>query len=249
MTVGLRAYGKNANEGGFTLIELLVSLTVMSVILALLGAGLQVLSKNWTANTERIELIEMVSRTFDILSRDAAGFQRVVVAPNSAAPHYLFTGTLDSLTLVTLEPPYPSEPGPFLVSYRIESSGGRASLVRSRTPYRSGLTNVRGAGTDKVALVDGLFRLHFSYARQGAPGWLTSWTDATSLPDLLRLEIIADASGQAVSPPLIVAIRADAEISCTAETTVICSAKSGNVLRKLAAEAKGSEGRAGRNND
>ena len=103
---------ENARDGGFTLIELLVSLTLMSVVLGLLGAGLKALSKNWGINTQRVEFIDMVSRTYDILSRDAGGFQRIIAGDGTEDPHYLFTGTSQNLRFVTLEPPYPSEPGP-----------------------------------------------------------------------------------------------------------------------------------------
>ena len=116
---------RSAREAGFTLIELLVSLTILGVILGLLGAGMRVLSQNSDAHAERIDTLDMLSRAADILTRDAAGLQRVV-ATVGTAPRFLFTGTPDHLSFVTLEPPYPSASGPYFISYSV----GRQTVRR-----------------------------------------------------------------------------------------------------------------------
>ena len=89
---------RSAREAGFTLIELLVSLTILGVILGLLGAGMRVLSQNSDAHAERIDTLDMLSRAADILTRDAAGLQRVV-ATVGTVPRFLFTGTPEQALL------------------------------------------------------------------------------------------------------------------------------------------------------
>jgi general secretion pathway protein J len=228
-----------AREAGFTLIELLVSLTILAVILGLLASGLRVISKNWEANAERIETLDMVARASDILRRDAAGLQRIV-AISGQVPRYVFTGTEASLSFVTLEPPYPSAAGPYFVDYSIARNGPDAELIRARARYQQGLEVFPGATpANRVRLVQGRFRYHFAYAEKsaGSGTWRNSWPYATRLPELIRLQIFDAQANAPVAPPLVVAVRADAELGCLAEKAKLCSAKSGGEL-KAQTEAK-----------
>src|SRR6185312_3889342 len=118
-------------ESGFTLIELLVSLTILTVVLGLLSSALRTLSQNWSVNAGRIERLEMVSRAFDIFERDVSGLQRLTTISNEK-PRYIFTGTQNRLSFVTIEPPYPTTPGPYFVDYSIAPNGSTFDLVRAR---------------------------------------------------------------------------------------------------------------------
>lgn len=232
--------GAWAREGGFTLIELLVSLTILGVILGLLGAGLRVLSKNWEANAKRIDALDMISRAVDMLHRDAAGLQRIVVVAGTTR-QFLFTGAADHLAFVTLEPPYPTAAGPYFVSYSVAANGPTLELIRARAQYRQGLLAFPGATpANRVRLVQGPFRYRFSYAKKAANEtvWRDAWTDQSRLPDLIRLQVIDSRQNAAVSLPMIVAVPADAELSCLAEKPKVCSAKSGGVLKVQAESAK-----------
>jgi general secretion pathway protein J len=222
-----------ARESGFTLIELLVSLTILSVILGLLAGALRVLSKNWQANAERIETLDMVSRAADILRRDASGLQRIV-AVSGRIPRYLFTGAEDHMAFVTLEPPYPSSAGPYFVSYVVSPNGPEADLIRSRAPYQKGMEAFPGATpANRVRLVEGAYRYHLAYADKsaGAGQWRNSWPYTDRLPDMIRLQIVDARRNAPVAPPLTVAIRADAELGCLAQKSKVCSAKSDGRLK------------------
>lgn len=223
---------QRGREAGFTLIEVLVSLTILSVILGLLGGGLRLLAKGWETNTERIEVLDMVSRALDILHRDASGLQRLA-AEAGGAPRYIFSGGAESLSFVSLEPPYPSEAGPYFVSYSIAANGPDTELIRARAPYRQGMTRFPGATpANRVPLLKGPFHYRFQYARKGSgdPVWRSSWPYRTRLPDLIRLEITNARLRQPVVPPMIVAVRADAELTCLAEKPTLCSATSAGAL-------------------
>jgi len=233
--------GARAREGGFTLIELLVSLTILGVILGLLGTGLRVLSKNWEANAKRIETMDMISRAVDILNRDTAGLQRVVDVTRGA-PRYLFTGTANQLSFVTLDPPYPTAAGPYFVSYSVAANGPTLELIRARALYQHDLQAFPGATpANRVRLVQGPFRYQFSYAKKaaGETVWRDAWTDQSRLPDLIRLQIIDSRQNTAVSLPMIVAVAADAELGCLVEKPEVCSPKSGGALKAQAGPAKG----------
>lgn len=222
-----------SGEAGFTLIELLVSLAILSVALGLLGAGLRIFSRNWEASAKRIEMLDMVSRAYDILARDAAGLQRLV-ATGDRGPRYLFSGTRDALAFVTLEPPYPSESGPYFVSYAAASEGRRTELIRARAPYRQGMQAFPGATpANRVPLLEGSLLYQFSYAlsSDGPEGWRPSWPYTNRLPDLIRLEVIDISRQQPLSPPLVVAIRTDAELNCLESKPEFCSATEGGALK------------------
>ena len=224
-------------ESGFTLIELLVSLTLLSGILALLAGAVRVVSKNWEANAQRIERLDMVTRAADILRRDAAGLQRLVVM-NGKTPHYLFSGTEANLEFVTLEPPYPSVEGPYFVRYSLAQNGAEVELIRARARYRHGLESFPGATpSNRVRLVQGRYRYRFAYAGRsgGEEKWQRAWPDATRLPDLIRLQIFDVVRDEPLAPPLVVAVRADAEISCLTPGATVCSAKSRGQLKANAA--------------
>jgi general secretion pathway protein J len=222
----------SAREAGFTLIELLVSLTILGVILGLLGAGMRVLSQNSDDHAARIDALDMISRAADILTRDAAGLQRVVASAGNM-PRFLFTGTPDHLSFVTIEPPYPSSSGPYFISYSVAQNGPETELIRARAAYQDGMQTFPGATpANRVRLLQGLYRYRFTYAQRG-PGerqWRNTWPFPTRIPDLIRLEIVDKRRDAPVSPPMIVAVAADAELSCLSEKAKTCSAKTGGDL-------------------
>lgn len=212
-------------EGGFTLIELLVSLTILAVILGLLSAALGGLTKNWDVNTERMETLDMASRAFDILQRDASGMLRIATTSDRAA-HFIFKGDRDNLSFVTLEPPYPSEAGPYFVEYSVVDRGSSAELVRARASYQANMRSFPGATpANRVPLLQGPFKYELAYAQKAADGtrWRSSWPGQPRLPDFIRLQVSDARSGEPITPAFVVQIRADAELSCLGETDGTCS--------------------------
>jgi general secretion pathway protein J len=233
MNRAARQSGAGTRESGFTLIELLVSLTILSVIVGLLGAGLRVISRNWDANAERIETLDMVSRAADILHRDTSGLQRIVTIAGKR-PRFLFTGTSNHLAFITLEPPYPSAAGPYFVDYSVVANGQNAQLIRARAPYRPRMQAFPGATpANRVPLLQGPYKYEFAYAQKSAQGgtWLSSWPHQNRIPNLIRLQIIDSRQGRPILQPIIVAIPADAELNCLAAKAKLCSAKTGGALK------------------
>lgn len=225
-------------QHGFTLIEMLVSLTAMAVILMLTGGALRVMGRNWDANAERIETLDMVSRAFDLLARDAANLQRIVQP--SGAPAYLFSGAAEGLAFVALEPPQPGEAGLYFIAYNVASNGAGAELIRSRAPYHQGMQRFPGTTpANRVPLLTGPYVYRFAYGRiaNGKQSWSADWSFTDRLPDLIRLQVLDRNGRQAFDPPMIVRLRADAELSCLTPPSELCSPRTDGQLQ--AALAKG----------
>jgi general secretion pathway protein J len=221
------------DQQGFTLIEMLISLTVMAVILLLTGGALRVMGRNWDANAGRIEMLDMVSRAFDLLARDAANLQRIILP--SGTPAYLFSGRPDGLTFVALEPPQPGEAGLYFVAYSVEPTSDGAELIRSRAPWRQGMDSFPGASpANRVPLLTGPYIYRFAYGGiiGGTHNWSGEWTAANRLPDLIRLEVLDRSGARALAPPMIVRLRADAELDCLAPQPPLCSARTGGQLQQ-----------------
>ena len=224
-------------QHGFTLIEMLVSLTAMAVILMLIGGALRVMGRNWDANAGRIETLDMVSRAFDLLARDAANLQRITRP--SGEPAYLFSGTTDSLAFVALEPPHPGEAGLYFIAYTMAANGGDAELIRSRAIYRPGMERFPGATpANRVPLLTGPYAYRFAYGRVegGKQSWSAAWTPANRLPDLIRLQVLDGSGGRALAPPMIVRLRADAELNCVTPQAGLCSARTDGQLQAVVAK-------------
>lgn len=219
------ALAERRGERGFTIIEMLVSMTVLAIVLGLLSGGLRALSQNADRNATRFDSIDMLSRAYDIFSRDIAGLQRVVT-PDRGAGRYVFTGSESRLSIVTLEPPFPTMAGPYFVDYTMLKDGKISELIRARAPYRQGLTTFPGATpANRVTLLTGPLAYRFSYANKTANGlkWFTDWPYPNRLPSLVRLEILDPATQSPRTPPFVAPLRADAELGCLDEETGFCS--------------------------
>lgn len=226
------AVTSDSSESGFTLIELLVSLTIMAVILGIVGSALRTLSKNWETNANRIERLEMISRSFDIFQRDVSGLRRLVHS-NDSGRFFIFSGSATRLAFVTTEPAYPTNPGLYFVNYRIENNGAEADLLRERAAYANALIKFPGATpANSVPIMEGAFKYKFSYASRAGSGvkWTPQWTKGNRLPDLIRLEILSTQSGVDIIQPFIAAVRTDAELKCLSEGSDECSARSNGQL-------------------
>ncbi len=221
------ASSKRYSEAGFTIIELLISLTITAAILALLGGGLRVLSHTSDAGTKRLDALDMTTRAYDILARDIAGMQRVVVYAGKK-PRFVFSGDADRMMLVAVEPPYPTDTGVYFITYQINRSGRHTEVVRSRAVFKTATENMpEVTPSEKVTLLASNQHFEFSYGSksESAAQWLRSWPNRDRMPDLIRLQVTDESTREPVGLPMIVAMKTDAELSCYFDDLAICSAQ------------------------
>jgi general secretion pathway protein J len=187
----------------------------------------------------------MFSRAFDIFERDVSGLQRLVHKTNDTR-EFIFTGTPDRLSFVTLEPPYPTSPGPYYIQYSVERNGPQFNLIRARAPYQTNMYLFPGATpANSVDLIQGSFKYKFSYALRTRKGdkWLSAWRAQNRVPDIIRLDVVDARSNVPIAPPFLAAVQTDAELSCLSQSSDTCTARTnGKLVRdeSLTATADGS---------
>lgn len=242
MTNAQPASEQRSAERGFTIIELLISLAVLALILVLLAGGLRALSHNWDANNHRLENIDMNARAYDILSRDLAALQRVFGGAKDAV-RYVFTGEPTRLLFVVNEPRFPTQAGAYFVEYAIRQNGAHSEVVRSRSPYSvASLSMPEPSASERVVLLKSkrVYELAYGDKSTSPSRWLDSWGIVDKLPDLIRLQERDGKTGVPISPPMIVALRADAELTCISDKVDLCSAKSrGSIAEQPSEESDG----------
>jgi len=225
-------------QAGFTLIEMMVAITLMGMVLGLVGAAFRTIAGGWDRSTARMLEQDMFLRARSLLQRDIEGLQRFYW-PDGKSERYIFEGRARSLRLVSVEPPYPGDPGLYFLHYGI-AAGASASLVRSRDRYHPDVeTFSRLRAGDSVPVVEGAFRYRFSYAEDisGKWQWRARWPHDDKLPDLIRLEVLDAASGRAATPAIIVRPRLDAEQACVSAPK-FCSLKRPESAKKEAGNDK-----------
>lgn len=221
---------QHRGQEGFTLLELLIAMTLTAVVFALLGSSLHLFAQGWDKRMSEASQRDMVSRAFSLVARDIEGTQRIV-HEGEDEPQFIFQGQKDGLSLVAMEPPYPTRSGLFLITYGVKRAKGGAMLLRQRQAFHPDVEIKSRMDTrNAVPVIDGPYAMTFSYLDKDA-GWRTSWTDKTRLPTAISLQVQNRGSTRLAFAPLIARLRLDAEIGCIEEEPEQCSALDDGVLQ------------------
>jgi general secretion pathway protein J len=218
-------------EAGFTLLELLAAMAVMAIMLGSASAALSLLSNAAIRGAAQTDRLDMVARGVAAVRNDIAGMRRVIVSDKDKR-RFLFEGEARSMRFVLIEPSYPSDPGSYVITYRVRSSGGQTQLVRSREPFDSSRRKRDRDREDpsEVIVLDGPYRVEFSYLARTTQGssWTAKWTDERSMPELVRLRITPTEANVPAVADLVVQPRIDAEMACVAGKRP-CATKAGRL--------------------
>ena len=212
-------------QSGVTLIEIVVALALVGLTLGIAAGGLRLLGRSGERGAELIARHDGLSRGLDVLRHDIERLERVVWKPGETAA-LVFHGDTGRLAFVALEPPFPTEAGPYFLIYSIQQRPDGAVLTRARAPYQASVPDLkRLAGGDAVAVMEGRYRLRFLYLerKDGRQRWVPQWSDPQALPELISLEVSGLTEGGVPLPPLVFHPRVDAERSCVKEDGGACS--------------------------
>jgi general secretion pathway protein J len=231
MSGAVRKCGRGDREAGFTLVELLAALIVIALTLGSVVTGLRLLGRSGERGSQLIARQDMLSRGIDVLRRDVERLERVVHRRERDAA-FVFHGDEKRLTFVVIEPPVPSEPGPYYIFYSIEQGAEGATLLRSRAPYDAMAKDIRRlVPQDEVTVLEGPYTLRFAYLQReaGRERWISPWPDHNRLPALIKLEIRARGRLPEL-PPLVFRPRIDAEQGCIKDTVGACTLRTAGTL-------------------
>ena len=229
-----------SGQYGFTLIELLVSLTITALILALIISGIQLVSNSWDRTAKKISRIEEVNRALSLFRRDVQRIKRIILKENNKS-EYLFSGTSKDLEFVVIEPGYPTISGPYFIRYSSDEKSPQVSLIRERALYKKGMEKFPGAtASNRVSILSHELehKLSFGELKNDTMSWSTGWEQSDKLPHMIRFEITDKRSNVLVVPPILVALRINAEQGCISSGVQICSAKSDGRLKTIPAKEK-----------
>ena len=240
---------RSGSQSGFTLIELLVSVLLMGLIVSALGAGLSTIAKGWERHSADLANQDMVLRAQAQLLRDIGAIERISWARSERTsdpvsnrqevdrdakeaeasdtsddrgepPSFVFSGEAHRLRFVAYEPPRPSRPGPYILSYETSGTG---RLQRSRHRFHPDIQTFDSLTfKDTVTVLDGPYRYRFSYGEMvsGKDGiseawrWFPNWPHTNKLPALIKLEVRRKRSNALALSPIVVSPRIDAEPAC-----------------------------------
>jgi general secretion pathway protein J len=167
-----------------------------------------------------------------VLRRDVERIERVVWKRGPKA-EFAFHADATNMTFIVIEPPFPSEAGPYFVVYAILQRPGGDVLTRGRAPFDPSTADMQRLPTqDLVTVLEGPYRFRFGYfdRKEGRERWVSQWSDPYRLPDLISLEVLGRVEGGRPMQPIIFRPRIDAESTCVKEQSISCTIASRGVL-------------------
>jgi general secretion pathway protein J len=175
---------------GFTLLELLIALTLMSlltvVILGALGTGARV----WEHASVEQQVVEetVVARKF--LRRWLEQAYPLVDRSEPLRPIVAFQGTKERLDLVAPVPGGIMPGGLAYYSIVVQRNGARSDLLVTMRHERADENVVAHSASVLIEDISDMSVAYFGVQRSTEPEqWHDVWTEATSLPALVRISI------------------------------------------------------------
>jgi prepilin-type N-terminal cleavage/methylation domain-containing protein len=172
------------HDEGFSLAELLVSLTLLSLIAALIAAGLGTANKLWSRSEETIQAQRIQFEAEAGLTRLLSGLEPLR-RPDSRIID--FRGSADSLEGVVALPPHVGLGG--LYRLRLFLDAKEHQLALSLAADGKG----HGAGGELTTVATGVDRIEIRYLgdakANGQEAWRTTWQNEERFPKLLAFKI------------------------------------------------------------
>ncbi len=191
----------NSHEGGFTLLDLLISIAILGVIILIIGGALRLGARSVESGERKIEYLERIRASLNIIDSQIQS-EVPLTYDEDGVKKYYFKGGMDSMQFSTNYSIWSGQRGYVIVTYRVESAnygkqGTPKSLRLFGGPGQVLYASESNIGTNdnrETKLLDTFDRIYFEYfyrdptEQQGR--WIEQWTDATSIPEKIRLHLV-----------------------------------------------------------
>jgi len=180
---------------GFTLIELLISITILSILMAVIFGSLRVGSRAWEKGESEIAKYQRLRMITEILYREISCTFPYETTESELDTHrkfYVFDGEGSSIKFVTTMP-LRRKMGLSLLEMRVD--GDQGLLVKERDALKANiLKDEFGEESEENVLDDQVAHIQFQYydLGEGEEGeWLESWNakEKERMPRAVKVKI------------------------------------------------------------
>lgn len=193
------------SASGFTLIEVLIGMTLLSVMVCLLFAGLRIAAESWHAGERKIAEVNQKAVAYQFFKHHLTAVQPLAM-PGDESGKPVFQGDRRQLRFLAAMPASAARTGLQIFDvYR--PPGHPEQVLVGLTPYWNEPDSVRAEQPE--ILLDGVADLNFAYFGQTdekEPGqWHDEWHAVDRLPALVKISVIlADGS---FWPDMVIAVK------------------------------------------
>ena len=197
---------------GFTLLEVLVSITIFSLVVAVLYAGYGLGIRSWESGERTHAAVSELRLAGSFIRRQAAQAFPLAISKSNAWRLW-FEGQPGRLVFVTAMPAYLGQGGMYEMTLQVdEAEDGAALMVSRRLLHPDAETGKPGVDDQPRPLVEGLESATFAFfgaiGADSEESWHTSWEGKQRLPRLVRLRLDSNRAGE--WPEIVVRLASDA---------------------------------------
>ncbi len=200
-------------QRGFTLIEVLVALALMAMIGTILITSLQIGGHTWQRVTRTASGFDDIAQTQEFLRHRLSTLYPYTHTP-AGAPHTAFLVTDGTFIEFTSNAADAITAG--MMRYRILVETATGILEVQSRPDRGDWLDTDHWITDRLLRDVNSLAVQFWQRGPGSTGrWVDRWSDLSSVPDLIRIDVALSLSDTRRWPILYIEPRVTTPITCT----------------------------------
>lgn len=205
----MKAHARYRSQNGFTLLEILIAMTLMSMVLVMVYAGLNFAMRSWDAGEERAERINKVRVVQEFIRRQLRQAAAVYREDGRRGRVLYFDGQVERIGWVAPMLEYLDLGGLYYVQLDVIDDRDKGKLRVRWFPYRPDNEDdvIEGDEARETVLLEGVSGMRLSYygaeEADDEPDWRDTWENSQERPDLVRLDLVLS---EAEWPSLVVAV-------------------------------------------
>jgi general secretion pathway protein J len=172
---------------GFTLLELIISIALIGLIVLIIVGAMRLAAQSTESGEKKTESLERMRASFSIIDSQIQSYTPLTYEEDALKKYY-FKGEPQSMLFSTNFSLWGGEKGYVIVTYTVKTGdNGKQVLYASE--------NVVGMeGSRETKLLDSFEKIYFEYFHKDPTeekgSWVERWTDATGIPEKVRLHFV-----------------------------------------------------------